>query len=400
MAKTMTAAKKKVIGITAITGAALLGDSMLIIALPVYWQEFGLTSLWQIGLLLSINRFIRLPINPLVGLFYQRFELRTGVLLALLIAVVTTAGYGFFNEFWLLFLMRLLWGVAWSLLRLGGFLTVAEAATEDNTGNLVGLYNGLWGIGGLVGMLGGGLLVDQTSILFVTFLFAAIGLVMVPAVFILIPLSKVQQEEPSHVLAPKNWLTVDSGFILVTGTMVGFIIFGLFASTLSTSIEAHYDIEWNAAGLTVGAATLAGIIQALRWGWDPFIAPKIGKMIDSSKTPVLFIIVPALIGAVLLFGLGFVQNIVPLLLLLLLFQFFSTVFVTTADTLAVKTASQTHKVKVMTAYTIVVDVGAALGPLIAFVLLGTYELAVVYYLAGLMFLFLGIGWVWKQLKQF
>ncbi len=69
-------AKKRVVGIALITAAAVLGDSMLFIALPLYWQEFGLTAIWQIGLLLSINRFIRLPVNPLVGLFYQRYSIR------------------------------------------------------------------------------------------------------------------------------------------------------------------------------------------------------------------------------------------------------------------------------------------------------------------------------------
>ncbi|MGN8648053.1 MFS transporter [Gracilibacillus sp. HCP3S3_G5_1] len=389
----MTTAKRKVIGIAVITAAALLGDSMLIIALPVFWQDFGLTSLWQIGILLSINRFVRLPINPLVGMFYQRFELRTGVLIALLIAIGTTASYGIFKEFWVLFLMRLFWGIAWSLLRLGGFLTVVEVTTEHNRGNLVGLYNGLWGIGGLVGMLGGGILVDQTSIMFVTSLFAALGLLVLPAVFFLIPLSKTKHQEKVEDYSHKKWLTLSVGFILITSLMVGFIIFGLFASTLSTSIETKYFNNWSVAQFTIGSATIAGIIQALRWGWDPFLAPKIGKMIDSSRKPNIFIIIPLIIGSLLLYGLGQVRSIIPLLVLLLLFQLISTIIVTTTDTIAVQAASKTNKVKVMTAHTIVVDVGAALGPLLAFLLMSVYNLAVVYYLSGLLFALLGVSWI-------
>jgi len=68
-------AKNRVIVLALITAIAVTGDAMLFIVLPVYWHDFGLTALWQIGLLLSINRFIRLPINPLVGFFINTFKL-------------------------------------------------------------------------------------------------------------------------------------------------------------------------------------------------------------------------------------------------------------------------------------------------------------------------------------
>ncbi|MDV2687405.1 hypothetical protein RYX56_23955, partial [Alkalihalophilus lindianensis] len=56
-----------VISISLVTAICLVGDSMLYIALPIFWKEVGLDSLWQVGILLSINRFIRLPFNPIIG---------------------------------------------------------------------------------------------------------------------------------------------------------------------------------------------------------------------------------------------------------------------------------------------------------------------------------------------
>jgi len=64
------------------TALCLTGDSMLYIALPIYWHEVGLEALWQVGVLLSVNRLIRLPFNPLIGWLYQRISLRAGLLLA------------------------------------------------------------------------------------------------------------------------------------------------------------------------------------------------------------------------------------------------------------------------------------------------------------------------------
>ncbi|GAA5417513.1 hypothetical protein Pryu01_02587 [Paraliobacillus ryukyuensis] len=83
-------ARTEVIGIAILTGIAVMGDAMLFIVLPIYWVDFGLTAIWQIGALLSINRFIRLPINPLVGYFYQRFSLRTGIWIAFILTILST----------------------------------------------------------------------------------------------------------------------------------------------------------------------------------------------------------------------------------------------------------------------------------------------------------------------
>ncbi|MFD1130552.1 hypothetical protein ACFQ3J_20610 [Paenibacillus provencensis] len=54
--------------IAIITAICLFGDAMLYAVLPVYSKDFGLTALWQVGLLLSINRFIRFQfIRSLAG---------------------------------------------------------------------------------------------------------------------------------------------------------------------------------------------------------------------------------------------------------------------------------------------------------------------------------------------
>ena len=78
----------------AITAFCLIGDTMLYIALPLCWQQCGLDALWQVGVLLAVNRLVRLPLNPLVRRLYTRFSRRTGMLLAVLLAAGTTLLYG------------------------------------------------------------------------------------------------------------------------------------------------------------------------------------------------------------------------------------------------------------------------------------------------------------------
>lgn len=55
---------KPVILMALLTAVSLFGDSMLYIVLPIHWKEVGLASLVEVGILLSANRLIRLPLNP------------------------------------------------------------------------------------------------------------------------------------------------------------------------------------------------------------------------------------------------------------------------------------------------------------------------------------------------
>ena len=84
MKSTQQNSPRAVVAIALITAACLIGDSMLYIALPTHWETAGLDSLWEVGILLSINRFVRLPLTPAIAWAYARIGVRTGVLAAVL----------------------------------------------------------------------------------------------------------------------------------------------------------------------------------------------------------------------------------------------------------------------------------------------------------------------------
>lgn len=183
----MIESKKFVSGIAIITAICLLGNAMLYVVLPIYWRDFGLSSLWEAGVLLSINRLLRLPLNPLVNWFYNRFDKKTGVIVAIILAFISTLSYGFLKGFIWLLIMRCVWGAAWTLLRIGGLLTVVELSTDKNRGELMGTYNSLWGLGHLGGALLGGLLTELVGLKFVTITFGIIALLCIPLAYHIIP---------------------------------------------------------------------------------------------------------------------------------------------------------------------------------------------------------------------
>lgn len=154
------AARRLARSMAVVSAFCLTGDTMLYIALPLFWQECGLTALWQVGVLLAVNRLVRLPLNPLVRLLYTRIDQRTGMALAVVLAASTTLLYGVARCFALWLLLRCLWGLAWTLLRLGSLFALMAASRKDNRGYLMGSYNGLVRLGSLLGMIGGGLLAD------------------------------------------------------------------------------------------------------------------------------------------------------------------------------------------------------------------------------------------------
>nr|WP_307554137.1 MULTISPECIES: hypothetical protein [unclassified Paenibacillus] len=117
---------------------------MLYVVLPIHWYDVGLTSLIEVGILLSVNRFVRLPLGPLIGWLYKKNSIRNGVFLAVFLAGMTTLLYGWVDGFYSWLILRCIWGVAWSLLRLGSYFMILELSDDLNRGYFMGTYNGLY----------------------------------------------------------------------------------------------------------------------------------------------------------------------------------------------------------------------------------------------------------------
>lgn len=180
-------ASRQVIVISLITAACLIGDSMLYIVLPICFAQAGLSSLWEVGIILSVNRLVRLPLNPMVGWLYRHISDRTGIFIATVLATITTFSYAFADGFAVWLLLRCLWGIAWTLLRLGGFYCILNVSSDDNRGYFMGLYNGLYRIGSLAGMLLGGIFADWLGFSVTCMLFGACTAATIVLGFLCVP---------------------------------------------------------------------------------------------------------------------------------------------------------------------------------------------------------------------
>ncbi|HKW78991.1 MAG TPA: MFS transporter, partial [Candidatus Limnocylindria bacterium] len=128
-----------------VVSASLLGDTFLYTVLPVQAATLGV-SRPTVGVLLSVNRWVRLATNPLAGRLYERFPAGPLVVLAIVLTAISTAMYALPAMLALFVAGRLVWGFCFSLLRLGSFLAALEDATV-HAGKRIGNTRAVWGIG-------------------------------------------------------------------------------------------------------------------------------------------------------------------------------------------------------------------------------------------------------------
>ncbi|MBM7868276.1 MFS transporter [Heliobacterium gestii] len=361
---------KPIIVIALLTAVCLIGDSMLYIVLPTHWQEAGLSSLWEVGVLLSINRLIRLPLNPIVGWLYKKISTRQGVLLAAALAFATTLSYGFVKGFLPLLLIRCVWGLAWTFLRLGSYVAIVDCSTDLNRGHSMGMFNGLYRLGSFVGMLAGGFIADYYGLYMTALLFGAITLLSIPSALLWVPTSTDKRTSGEENTSNKSVLWKNRMILraLLTGMLVAMIFQGMFTATLSYLVQAHNSAIINIAGFTLGATSLAGILQAIRWGWEPWLAPWVGKISDGRYGRGMVLIASLLLAICLFALLPLDIPIIPWLLIVIGIQLAATALTTITDAIASDAASSSSKLLVLTAYSIAIDFGAAMGPFLGYLL--------------------------------
>lgn len=385
--------QRPIVILALLTAASLVGDSMLYVVLPTHWQEAGLSSLWEVGVLLSVNRLVRLPLNPLAGWLYQHISTRSGVLFATVLAVLTTAAYGLLQGFWPLLLARAVWGLAWTFLRIGSYCVIIDCSTDNSRGHAMGTFNGLYRLGSLVGMLAGGFIADAWGLKATALVFAAISLLAVPAAWLTVPpATSGSAGSASTTDSAAVWRDRNIVWALLTGLLVAMIYQGVFTATLSYLIEVHNGAVLTLAGVTLGAASLAGILQALRWGWEPWLAPWVGRTSDGKLGRRKMLLLSLALAGVLFALLPLPLPLWLWLLLILAIQITATALTTLTDAIASDAASASLKLVVLTAYSVAIDIGSALGPFVAYVLNAQVQAYAAYYLTAAVLLLLALVW--------
>jgi MFS family permease len=256
-----------------------MGDATLYTVLPTHIAEAGI-ALSSAGIILGVNRAVRLFLNGPAGLAYDRWPRRRLFVPALFIGSLSTAVYAATRGFWPMLVGRLLWGLAWSGIWVGGATVILDVTTAQDRGRWTGLYQTWFFMGAALGAFAGGLLTDWLGYgatmwlgATVTALGGLIALFLLPETRNIRPDLGGPSVEGISLRLRANW------GLWVAASLQGinrFVTAGVLAATMGLLVQDHM----RSASLTLGVATLTGALMAGRTLLSTVAAPLAGAASD------------------------------------------------------------------------------------------------------------------------
>jgi MFS family permease len=375
--------------VSAAVALSLLGDSLLYAVLPSQAEAIGV-PIGLVGVLLSVNRFVRLLSNAWAGGVCARLGYGKPFTAALLLGAATTAVYGVVSGFWPLFWARVLWGVSWSFLRVGGLGTVLEQATDRDRGRLLGFFQGISRLGSLVAVALGGLLTDAIGYRPTLLLFAALSAtaaaISAPSGGRTLHPSKGRPRRPSQSAAlrpppraaalgeapPRRLWAIYAG-----GYAHGFVMSGVVTATLGLLLKTLYGSAIAVGSLSIGVATLTGWLLASRWLIDFGLGPYLGHLSDRlGRHRVILTAFGG--GSVALAIFASVSALLPLTLATIAIFTAGTALSAALEAALGDLAPAHQRARIIGRYTTFQDLGSACGPLLGYALGVWFGLGLMY----------------------
>ncbi len=378
---------------------SLFGDLTLYAVLPTQLEVVGL-SLAAVGVMLGINRLVRIPGNPFAGVLLDRFGRRRLFVLGMTLGVISTAGYALARGFWPFLATRVLWGIAWTLINVGGMTMVLDISTPTSRGRLVGSYN-TWVLAGLAGgSLFGGFLVDvlgfQTAMLVNAGLTGLGWLVAVLALPETLPGERRSarsakfargggwrraRERLQSLWHKQRWL-LGISLLFMLAMFAGD---GIVFSTISLLLQRQFGDSMPLAGLQVAIGTSAGLLLGVRSFVAGAAGPLAGHWSDVrfGRWPVLM--AGLLLGVIGFSVLSFAFSPLQILTGVVLSALSSGITLAMLGALLGDFSPAGRQGSAMGLFASMGDVGSASGPFLAYALISFIDLRWVYLLSATLF---------------
>ncbi|MEQ9064860.1 MAG: MFS transporter [Vicingaceae bacterium] len=226
-------------GVMAFAG---IGDALLYPVLPIYGEGMGFSAFY-IGLLLSVNRFVRILVNTQVANLVNRLGMRKILIGCAVAAVFTTAFYGLQTSAIIFLIARVLWGISYSGLKTA---TLNYAAgVQHQTGLAFGMSTGIKTLGVLFALYAGPMLIDAYGM---AYGFLVISVISLPGIVLALKLPEDEGNlQNTRVLTKETFaLTPVNVLVFILSMTVDGILVVSLASLLS---GAYPDTRSLLAGI-------------------------------------------------------------------------------------------------------------------------------------------------------
>ncbi|MBX2997806.1 MAG: MFS transporter [Caldilineaceae bacterium] len=364
-----------------------MGDSLLYGILPLAAASLAISP-ERVGILLSVNRLVRLLSNTWISSIFARFGPRQPFLAAAGLGTLTTLLYGLNWGFLTFVLARLGWGIAWSSLRQGGYQAVWTGGPM-RTGRLMGLLWGIIRLGSAISVLIGGYLFDLYGYRSTVFVIVGLTALALPiALTIRWPVTADVRSPTSatgQVSFIEAWRTAMRDplqrEVVLIGALKSFFD-AILVATAALYLAQQVRADAALAGLGLGVGMVAGAVLATRWLSDLAIGPLLGFAADRFGQLRMAVLLLGILLTSLTLSLlsGGLPALAAFLLVLILSTGVNVTLDAVANGVALRTASSPqHFVGV---YATLSDGGSALGPLLALPLVSAIGFAPVYLPAG------------------
>jgi MFS family permease len=285
---------------------ALMGDAFLYSFLPVNGASVQVPLVW-IGILLSINRFVRIIANPLILYLFRWVGFRRLSILATLLAIVSTAGYGLGLGITGWLVLRVAWGIAFAVLRIS---SLTYAMDHPRQGFALGISRSIQELGPLFALVAGPWILGHSS---PGLTFGMLAVFSLPALYFALHLPERPGIHPAPMRSTLKLPSLLNGMGFLTAFSVEGLLLMLLGALL---IQSHPDwtpifvISVVASGLTlrrISATLLAplGGWLADRYGLTTIFSYSWGSVIGGM---LLLASGWTLLGTVLIFTLGNIQS--------------------------------------------------------------------------------------------
>lgn len=251
---------------------ASLGDAFLYPVLPVNAASMGVPLAW-VGVLLSINRFIRLAANQAFGWLFNTFGYRKITILSSVFAALSTLAYGLSATIFLWLAARIIWGLCYSSLRIS---CIAYSLEGDKPGFKLGLSRGLQETGPILALLIGPSLLkylgpSQTFIMF--------SLLSVSAIVLAFYLPELRQTKEQYAFSFNPIPSSFNSLVFLSALLVEGIIVVVIVKLLDSPATGLVELTGIAA-MYIGYRRLSNV----------FVSPIAGRIADLAGIERVFLI--------------------------------------------------------------------------------------------------------------
>lgn len=377
---------------------SLFGDLALFASLPTNIMVKGITVA-NLGLVFGIHRLIRIPGNSIGGFFINRSRRRPFFLAGMVLALLSTLGYALLDGLGWMIASRLVWGLAWICIYISSMTMVVDCTTAENRGKYMGVLNSWYLVGIAGGSLAGGMLADQLGFELAMLICGGLTLLGLLAAVVWVPETKLTQPAPiSAAEAPPVERTLARisrqlkqapgfGIILMIYMINQFAGEGVALSMLSYLLKERFGRGFDIGMVVVGAASLSGLLLALRYVTSALLAPRIGTVSDRHDPQRRWTIFAGLAaGVISLLMIGYGRHLAVIVAGMVLNAFSGSAMMTALAAAVADRSTANSQGNMIGLYATAGDIGSALGPMMGYWLLNFRPVNDVFLLCAILFI--------------